>query len=188
MNPLAPLGCALQFHNKPGKQNSWGEHASDRFYIIGAIACGSRRYVQSKSQTLYSSNMNTSRSPLSLMPMPLSKHTKISCRQYKAYAIQQDQRTWKPSSECKISTHLLDHSSHLPVLPTYKRIPDTHPRVESVQRPRVEPNHTIPYPRVHLNPITDIVEFQPATDAPQVIASSPKMQQNTSTPNWKMTP
>ena len=30
--PLAPLGCACQFHVKPGQRNTWGEHASDGWY------------------------------------------------------------------------------------------------------------------------------------------------------------
>jgi hypothetical protein len=31
--PLAPMGCAVQFHNKPTKRRSWGEHSSDGWYI-----------------------------------------------------------------------------------------------------------------------------------------------------------
>eukprot|EP00804_Cyclotella_cryptica_P011209 CCRYP_007737-RB/>CCRYP_007737-RB protein AED:0.21 eAED:0.17 QI:0/-1/0/1/-1/1/1/0/1078 len=31
--PLAPMGCAVQFHNKPNKRKSWGEHSSDGWYI-----------------------------------------------------------------------------------------------------------------------------------------------------------
>jgi hypothetical protein len=31
--PLAPMGCAVQFHIKPNKCTSWGEHASDGWYL-----------------------------------------------------------------------------------------------------------------------------------------------------------
>jgi hypothetical protein len=31
--PLAPMGCAVQFHNKPNKRKSLGEHSSDGLYI-----------------------------------------------------------------------------------------------------------------------------------------------------------
>ena len=31
--PLAPMGCAVQFHIKPNRCKSWGEHASDRWYL-----------------------------------------------------------------------------------------------------------------------------------------------------------
>ena len=31
--PLAPMGCAVQFHIKPNRRRSWGEHASDGWYI-----------------------------------------------------------------------------------------------------------------------------------------------------------
>ena len=31
--PLAPLGCAVQMHNKPQKRTSWGNHAMDGWYI-----------------------------------------------------------------------------------------------------------------------------------------------------------
>jgi hypothetical protein len=31
--PLAPMGCAVQFHIKPNRRKSWGEHASDGWYI-----------------------------------------------------------------------------------------------------------------------------------------------------------
>ena len=31
--PLAPLGCACQFHVKPGRRNTWGEHSSNGWYV-----------------------------------------------------------------------------------------------------------------------------------------------------------
>jgi hypothetical protein len=31
--PLAPMGCAVQLHIKPNRRKSWGEHASDGWYI-----------------------------------------------------------------------------------------------------------------------------------------------------------
>eukprot|EP00804_Cyclotella_cryptica_P018370 CCRYP_015487-RA/>CCRYP_015487-RA protein AED:0.13 eAED:0.11 QI:0/0/0/1/0/0.5/2/0/1281 len=31
--PLAPMGCAVQFHIKPNRRRSWGEHASDGWYL-----------------------------------------------------------------------------------------------------------------------------------------------------------
>ncbi len=31
--PLAPMGCAVQFHIKPNRRKSWGEHASDGWYL-----------------------------------------------------------------------------------------------------------------------------------------------------------
>eukprot|EP00804_Cyclotella_cryptica_P014825 CCRYP_015027-RA/>CCRYP_015027-RA protein AED:0.12 eAED:0.12 QI:0/0/0/1/0.2/0.16/6/0/1256 len=31
--PLAPMGCAVQFHIKPTRRRSWGEHASNGWYI-----------------------------------------------------------------------------------------------------------------------------------------------------------
>jgi hypothetical protein len=31
--PLAPMGCAVQFHIKPNRCKSWGEHSSDGWYI-----------------------------------------------------------------------------------------------------------------------------------------------------------
>jgi hypothetical protein len=31
--PLAPMGCALQFHVKPKQKASWGEHAEDGWYL-----------------------------------------------------------------------------------------------------------------------------------------------------------
>ncbi len=30
--PLAPMGCAVQFHIKPNRCKSWGEHSSDGWY------------------------------------------------------------------------------------------------------------------------------------------------------------
>ena len=31
--PIAPMGCAVQFHIKPNRRRSWGEHASDGWYL-----------------------------------------------------------------------------------------------------------------------------------------------------------
>ncbi|KAL7482588.1 hypothetical protein ACHAW6_008259 [Cyclotella cf. meneghiniana] len=31
--PLAPMGCAVQLHEKPKKQKTFGEHAADEWYI-----------------------------------------------------------------------------------------------------------------------------------------------------------
>ncbi|KAL7480511.1 hypothetical protein ACHAW6_006206 [Cyclotella cf. meneghiniana] len=31
--PLASIGCAVQFHVKPGHRRTWGEHSTDRWYI-----------------------------------------------------------------------------------------------------------------------------------------------------------
>ncbi|KAL7479611.1 hypothetical protein ACHAW6_005338 [Cyclotella cf. meneghiniana] len=31
--PLAPIGCAVQFHVKLGHQHTWGEHSTDGWYI-----------------------------------------------------------------------------------------------------------------------------------------------------------
>jgi len=31
--PLAPMGCAVQFHIKPGRQKTFGEHSEDGFYL-----------------------------------------------------------------------------------------------------------------------------------------------------------
>jgi hypothetical protein len=31
--PLAPMGCAVQFHIKANRRKSWGEHASDGWYL-----------------------------------------------------------------------------------------------------------------------------------------------------------
>jgi len=30
---LAPMGCAVQFHIKPGRRNTFGEHSEDGFYL-----------------------------------------------------------------------------------------------------------------------------------------------------------
>jgi hypothetical protein len=31
--PLAPMGCAVQFHIKPKRRRTWGEHSSDGWYL-----------------------------------------------------------------------------------------------------------------------------------------------------------
>jgi hypothetical protein len=31
--PLAPMGCAVQFHIKPDKRKTWGEHSMDGWYL-----------------------------------------------------------------------------------------------------------------------------------------------------------
>jgi hypothetical protein len=31
--PLAPMGCAVQFHIKPNRRKIWGEHSSDKWYL-----------------------------------------------------------------------------------------------------------------------------------------------------------
>jgi len=31
--PLAPMGCAVQFHIKPGRRKTFGEHSEDGFYL-----------------------------------------------------------------------------------------------------------------------------------------------------------
>jgi hypothetical protein len=31
--PLAPLGCTVQFHNKPSRRKTFGKHSSDGWYI-----------------------------------------------------------------------------------------------------------------------------------------------------------
>ncbi len=31
--PLAPMGCAVQFHIKPNRRKSWGEHSSNGWYL-----------------------------------------------------------------------------------------------------------------------------------------------------------
>jgi hypothetical protein len=31
--PLAPMGCAVQFHIKPNRRKTWGEHSSDGWYL-----------------------------------------------------------------------------------------------------------------------------------------------------------
>ena len=31
--PLAPMGCAVQFHIKPGQRKSFGEHSADGWYL-----------------------------------------------------------------------------------------------------------------------------------------------------------
>jgi hypothetical protein len=34
--PLAPMGCAVQFHIKPNRRKSWGEHASAGWYLTAS--------------------------------------------------------------------------------------------------------------------------------------------------------
>lgn len=36
-NLLAPLSCSIQFHNKPNRWRTWGEHSSNRWYLGPAI-------------------------------------------------------------------------------------------------------------------------------------------------------
>jgi hypothetical protein len=31
--PIAPMGCAVQFHIKPGRRKTFGEHSADGFYL-----------------------------------------------------------------------------------------------------------------------------------------------------------
>ena len=31
--PIAPIGCAVQFHIKPGRRKTFGEHSADGFYL-----------------------------------------------------------------------------------------------------------------------------------------------------------
>ncbi|KAL7483042.1 hypothetical protein ACHAW6_008693 [Cyclotella cf. meneghiniana] len=31
--PIAPMGCAVQFHIKPSRRKTWGEHSSDGWYL-----------------------------------------------------------------------------------------------------------------------------------------------------------
>ena len=31
--PLAPMGCAVQFHIKPDKRKTWGKHSMDGWYL-----------------------------------------------------------------------------------------------------------------------------------------------------------
>ena len=31
--PFAPMGCAVQFHIKPSRRKTWGEHSSDGWYL-----------------------------------------------------------------------------------------------------------------------------------------------------------
>ncbi len=33
MPPLAPMGCAVQFHIKPSRRKTFGEHSEDGFYL-----------------------------------------------------------------------------------------------------------------------------------------------------------
>jgi hypothetical protein len=35
--PLAPMGCAVQFHIKPNIRRSWGEHSSDSWYLTMSL-------------------------------------------------------------------------------------------------------------------------------------------------------
>eukprot|EP00956_Cyclotella_meneghiniana_P034375 scaffold104153_cov26-Cyclotella_meneghiniana.AAC.1 len=31
--PLAPMGCAVQFHVKPDRRKTWSEHSMDGWYL-----------------------------------------------------------------------------------------------------------------------------------------------------------
>jgi hypothetical protein len=35
--PLAPMGCAVQFHIKPNRRKSWGEHSSNSWYLTTSL-------------------------------------------------------------------------------------------------------------------------------------------------------
>jgi hypothetical protein len=55
--PLAPMGCAVQFHIKPNRRKTWGEHSSDGWYLTT-----SKDHEQSVSPTLFISSTSTSHS------------------------------------------------------------------------------------------------------------------------------
>jgi len=35
--PLAPMGCAVQFHIKPDRPKTWGEHSSNGWYLTTSL-------------------------------------------------------------------------------------------------------------------------------------------------------
>ena len=69
--PLAPMGCAVQFHIKPNWKKSWGEHSSDGWYLHTSpehYCCHvvlSRQLDAQGSPTQYYLSTSTSNNPLS---------------------------------------------------------------------------------------------------------------------------
>ena len=65
--PLAPMGCAVQFHVKPSKRKSWGEHSSNGWYLQTSPDHYRCHYVFAKS-TRSKRIMDTIFSNTSILP------------------------------------------------------------------------------------------------------------------------
>jgi hypothetical protein len=78
--PLAPMGCAVQFHIKPSRRKTFGEHSENGFYLktseehYRTHVVFARRHKRNGWQTRCFSSTSISRNPRSRQRTPLSMH------------------------------------------------------------------------------------------------------------------
>ena len=184
-NPLAPLGCALQFHNKPGKRKSWGEHSSDGFYVGPALEHYRCHRVWVKAtRAIRVTDTVFFKHKYITQPTVTPADAIVKAYQDLLHAIQGISNT-KGTAHLEAlqrmtTIHSPPHTSKTPTLPTFKQVQVAHPRVEA------EAGTNASAPRVQFNPIVDIVEFEPTIDEPGIIASSPKIARTSLNPPQPM--
>eukprot|EP00804_Cyclotella_cryptica_P002446 CCRYP_019168-RA/>CCRYP_019168-RA protein AED:0.13 eAED:0.13 QI:0/0/0/1/0.5/0.4/5/0/1227 len=145
--PLAPMGCAVQFHIKPDKRKTWGKHSMDGWYLKTSPE-HYRCHVVFMKKT-QSKRVTDTRSS---QPMSSSRHTAIYGQHYKAkkntadskqmQALEDIQEQLSPGNKLQIKQQLQRRlarvdSTKQAVLPSQPN--RQHPRVQfkEPQHPRV---------------------------------------------------
>ena len=174
--PLAPMGCAVQFHIKPDRRKSWGEHSSDGWYLTTSPDHYRCHFIFVKatrakriSDTVYFKHKHITQPTLSTEDLTIKAIQDLS------NAIKGGS---KPGSNTQMDAikGLTDALRPGNKMPLHAHTPRVHveasPRVHIAPSPRV---HIAPPPREQFN-IEGNKEIHPNTSPapPQLIVMSPK--------------
>ena len=177
--PLAPMGCAVQFHIKPNRRKTWGEHSSDGWYLTTSKDHYRCHYIFVKatrakriSDTVYFKHKHITQPSLTTEDLVIKAIQDLS-NAFKGGKNLNDNTQIEAITRL---TNALRPGNELPLQERSPRVQvDAPPRVQVDAPPRVQVDAP---PRVQfdLSPPRLIVESQatPIPKQPTIIASSPE--------------
>jgi hypothetical protein len=179
------MGCAVQFHIKPNRRKTWGEHSSNGWYLTTSPDHYRCHYIFVKatrakqiSDTIFFKHKQITQ------PTLMTEDLIIKAIQDLTNAVKGNNKLGN-NTQIEAITQLttsLHPRNQLPLGQTGKNAPprvqtDTSPRVQTVTPPRVQTDTSprvqiVTPPRVHFNIEANKIQFD-ANAAPQLIVESP---------------
>jgi len=174
--PLAPMGCSVQFHIKPNRRKTWGEHSSNGWYLTTSPDHYRCHYIFVKatrskriSDTVFFKHKQITQ------PTLTTEDLIIKAIQDLTNVIRGNNKPGnKPGNNSQIEaikqlTTALQPRNQLPLGKASNNAP---PRVQTDASPRVQ---IIAPPRVQLNvEANEDIQFD-ANETPQSIVEPPKL-------------
>ncbi len=174
--PLAPMGCLVQFHIKPNRRKTWGEHSSDGWYLTTSPDHYRCHYIFVKatrakriSDTVFFKHKQITQ------PTLTTEDLIIKAIQDLTNVIRGNNKPGnKPGNNSQIKaikqlTTALQPRNQLPLGKASNNAP---PRVQTDASPRVQ---IVAPPRVQFNiEANEDIQFD-ANEAPQLIVEPPKL-------------